>query len=96
MAQGIYPGRAERPRPRGRARVPGGPRRRARELVIDVADRPPEAVEVAAYYVVSEALTNIDKHAQATSARVHLSPGRVSGCRSTSATTAWVGPTRRR
>ena len=33
------------------------------ELVIDFTDRLPAAVEVAAYYVVSEALTNIDKHA---------------------------------
>ena len=41
-------------------------------LVIDVADRPTEPIEIAAYYVVSEALTNIDKHAQATSTRVHL------------------------
>lgn len=42
-------------------------------LVIDVSERPTEPIEVAAYYVVSEALTNVDKHAQATSARVHVS-----------------------
>ena len=43
------------------------------ELVIEVAERLPPAVEVAAYYVVSEALTNIDKHAHATSATVRVS-----------------------
>jgi signal transduction histidine kinase len=32
----------------------------------------PEPTEVAAYYVVSEALTNIGKHAQATSASVQV------------------------
>lgn len=41
-------------------------------LNIDLSDRPAEPIEVAAYYVVSEALTNIDKHAQATSARVQV------------------------
>ena len=40
------------------------------QLTVDVADRPPAAVEVAAYYVVSEALTNIDKHSAATSVQV--------------------------
>ena len=43
------------------------------ELVIDFTERLPPAVEVAAYYVVSEALTNIDKHAHATSATVRVS-----------------------
>jgi signal transduction histidine kinase len=43
------------------------------ELAIDFADRLPAAVEVAAYYVVSEALTNIAKHAHATSATVRVS-----------------------
>ena len=43
------------------------------ELVIDFTDRLPAAVEVAVYYVVSEALTNIDKHAHATSATVRVS-----------------------
>ena len=48
------------------------------ELEIDFADRLPPAVEVAAYYVVSEALTNIDKHAHATSATVRVSRTRAS------------------
>jgi signal transduction histidine kinase len=37
-----------------------------------VRDRLPEAVELAAYFVVSEALTNIVKHASATEASVLL------------------------
>jgi signal transduction histidine kinase len=41
-------------------------------LVIDLSDRPAEPIEVAAYYLVSEALTNVDKHAQATSAGVKV------------------------
>jgi signal transduction histidine kinase len=41
-------------------------------VMIDIPERPPEPVEAAAYYVVSEALTNIDKHAQATAARVQV------------------------
>jgi signal transduction histidine kinase len=36
------------------------------ELDVDVRSRMPEPVEVAAYYVVSEALANAAKHAQAT------------------------------
>ena len=44
-------------------------------LPVDVAvaleGRPPAAVEVAAYYLVAEALTNIAKHACATRATVH-------------------------
>ncbi|MFL5924576.1 MAG: sensor histidine kinase [Gaiellaceae bacterium] len=41
-------------------------------LAMDVAGRLPERVEVAAYYVVSESLANIAKHARATAARVSL------------------------
>ena len=36
------------------------------ELEVNIPARPPEQVEVAAYYVVSEALTNTAKHAEAT------------------------------
>jgi signal transduction histidine kinase len=42
------------------------------ELDLDVQGRLPEPVEVAAYYVVSEALTNAAKHAGASVARVGL------------------------
>jgi signal transduction histidine kinase len=37
---------------------------------VNIAGRLPETVEVAAYYVVAEALTNAAKHAQASSAQV--------------------------
>jgi signal transduction histidine kinase len=40
------------------------------ELEVDVVPRLPEPVEVAAYYVVSEALTNAAKHARASLAHV--------------------------
>jgi signal transduction histidine kinase len=39
-------------------------------LEVDVADRMPERLEVAAYYVVSEGLVNVAKHARARSATV--------------------------
>jgi signal transduction histidine kinase len=48
-------------------------------LALDVVGRLPEQVEVAAYYVVSESLANIARHAQASEARVSLEqqPGRL-------------------
>ena len=58
-----------------------------------VEARLPEPVEVAAYYVVAEALTNVAKHAHAAVARVDVrQPRTACGCRS--ATTASVAPTR--
>jgi signal transduction histidine kinase len=42
------------------------------ELSVEVARRLPESVEVAIYYVVSEALTNAAKHGRASMARVDL------------------------
>jgi signal transduction histidine kinase len=42
------------------------------ELDVELEQRPPEAVEVAAYYLVSEALTNVAKYAHATTARVSV------------------------
>ena len=49
------------------------------ELDVQLNGRLPETVEVAAYYVVSEALTNAAKHGRATSATLHVdaSPGRL-------------------
>ncbi|HEU5277684.1 MAG TPA: PAS domain-containing sensor histidine kinase [Gaiellaceae bacterium] len=44
------------------------------ELALDGTGRLPEQVEAAAYYVVSEALANIAKYAQATGARVQVQP----------------------
>jgi signal transduction histidine kinase len=40
------------------------------EVRVDVAERPPASVEAAAYFVVSEALANVAKHAKATRANV--------------------------
>jgi signal transduction histidine kinase len=45
------------------------------ELELDVPGRLPEPVEVAAYYVVSEALANAAKHAQASVAQVEAKAG---------------------
>jgi signal transduction histidine kinase len=42
-------------------------------LSVQLAERLPEAVETAAYFVVSEALTNIAKYAQASAVSVHVS-----------------------
>jgi signal transduction histidine kinase len=42
------------------------------DLDIRLAERLPDRVEAAAYYVVSEALTNIAKHAQATAVRIQV------------------------
>jgi signal transduction histidine kinase len=41
-------------------------------LSLDVPERLPDAVEIAAYYVVSEALANVAKHARATHADVSV------------------------
>jgi signal transduction histidine kinase len=41
-------------------------------LSVDVAERPPPAVESTAYFVVSEALTNVARHAEATRAAVTI------------------------
>ena len=44
-------------------------------LSVDVGGRLPEPVEVAAYYVVTESLTNVAKHAQATTVAVTVGRG---------------------
>ena len=54
----------------GRATVPV-------DLQVDLTDRLSEPVEVAAYYIVSESLTNVDKHARASLATVEVT--RVNG-----------------
>jgi signal transduction histidine kinase len=45
------------------------------ELEVAIEGRLPERLEVAAYYVVSESLTNVAKHAQAKTARVAVVQG---------------------
>jgi signal transduction histidine kinase len=42
-------------------------------LVVGLESRLPEPVEVAAYYVVCESLTNVGRHAGASAARVEVS-----------------------
>lgn len=49
----------------GRSKVPVS-------VNVDLSERPPEAVESAAYFVVVESLTNITKHSQATEAHVEV------------------------
>jgi signal transduction histidine kinase len=44
-------------------------------LDVQVAGRPPEPVEIAAYYAVSEALANVAKHAHASAAEVEVTVG---------------------
>jgi signal transduction histidine kinase len=42
------------------------------DLNVDLGDRLPESIEIGAYYLASEALTNAVKHAQATSAAIEV------------------------
>jgi signal transduction histidine kinase len=42
------------------------------ELRVEIEERLPEPLEVAAYYVVSESLANVAKHARATSVRIDV------------------------
>ena len=62
------------------------------ELEVTADERQPEPVEVAAYYVASEALTNAIKHAQATCVQVSLATGQRSAAACRSATTGSAGP----
>jgi signal transduction histidine kinase len=75
IARGLHPAAlAEgglRPALQGLARRSSVPVR----LDLEVQDRLPEPVEIAAYYVIAEALTNIVKHARATAAEVVVAVG---------------------
>jgi len=42
------------------------------EITFDAGERPPDSVEVAAYYVIAESLTNVAKYASASVARVEV------------------------
>ena len=70
LARGLHPGGAERSRARARAASAGSACRsagRARHRA--PAERLPMALEAAAYFAVSEALTNVGRYAQASRAR---------------------------
>ena len=75
IARGLHPtvlaGGGLRPALRALARRSAVPVR----LDIQVAGRLPEPVEIAAYYAVSEALTNTAKHARASAAEVEVTAG---------------------
>jgi signal transduction histidine kinase len=45
-------------------------------LTIEIEERLPEPIEVGAYYLVAESLTNVAKHASATSASVDVTRAR--------------------
>jgi signal transduction histidine kinase len=47
----------------------------ATAVSVDLLERLPEVVEVAAYFVASEALANVAKHAQATAVQINVSRG---------------------
>ncbi|MHC8563846.1 sensor histidine kinase [Streptomyces albidoflavus] len=59
---------------------------------LELPQRLPPPVEAAAYFVVSEALTNVAKHSGAERGRRAQAAGAASTC--TSPTTAWAAPTR--
>ena len=65
------------------------------QLSVDVDARLPEPVEVAAYYLVAEGLTNVAKYAQASAATVQVSRATATWS-SRSPTTASAGPIRQR
>ncbi len=65
LAQGIHPAVLSDHGLGGRARVAARLGRRCPcELSVEVEGRLPDGVEVAAYYLVCEALTNVAKYAQ--------------------------------
>jgi signal transduction histidine kinase len=72
LSQGIHPGiLSERGLPAALEELAYGARLPL-DLDVDLPQRLPDRVEAAAYYVVSEALTNIAKHAGATAVRIRV------------------------
>jgi signal transduction histidine kinase len=78
LSQGIHPGILSERGLRAALEELAYGTRVALELDVDLPDRLPEPVEAAAYFVVSEALTNVTKHAEASSVRVRVA--RANGC----------------
>jgi signal transduction histidine kinase len=72
LSQGIHPGiLSERGLPAALEELAYGARLPL-DLDVDLSERLPDRVEAAAYYVVSEALTNIAKHAEASAVRIRV------------------------
>jgi signal transduction histidine kinase len=72
LAQGIHPGILNERGLRAALEELAYSARLPLELDVTLTKRLPDRVEAAAYYVVSEALTNIAKHAQASAVRIRV------------------------
>ncbi len=72
LAQGIHPGILTERGLRAALEELAYGARLPLELDVALAERLPDRVEAAAYFVVSEALTNVAKHAEATAVRVRV------------------------
>jgi len=72
LAQGIHPGILSERGLRAALEELAYGARLPLELDVALSERLPERVEAAAYFVVSEALTNVAKHAQATAVRISV------------------------
>ena len=95
LASGLHPSRAHRARPRARRSRRSRCARPCRSSSQALPDeRLPEPVEAAAYYVVAEALANVQKHAGARRVVVRVDGRRATGSTSRSPTTASAAPTR--
>ena len=70
LAQGIHPGILTERGLRAALEELAYGARLPLELDVGVAERLPDRVEAAAYFVISEALTNVAKHAEATAVRI--------------------------
>jgi signal transduction histidine kinase len=72
LSQGIHPGILNERGLRAALEELAYGARLPLELDVGLSERLPDRVEAAAYYVVSEALTNIAKHAQASAVRIRV------------------------
>ena len=93
IARGLHPGdpRRARARPRAGGRSPSACRSRSSSTSPD--ERLPEHLEATAYYIVSEALTNVAKHAEAAARARHGRAATATSCAARSPTTAAAAPT---
>ena len=72
LSQGIHPGALSRAGLAAALNALGLRAPLPVDVVVRISARPPERIEIAAYYVVAEALTNVAKHAQASHAVVEV------------------------